>query len=620
MTRKPSKPSDAASRSASAGTGERKIGRFSIIKRLGRGAQGAVYLARDPDLDRLVAVKLVSELPDGGGDVYERARLLAQLRHPNIVALYEAGRFHNFTYLVLEYLTGKALNEELRPGVGFALARAYSTMLQITDAMAYAHAKGILHLDLNPNNVMYDDDGKPRVMDFDLSRRVGVQAQAQLIVGTLPYMAPEYFLTHVLDARTDVYALGQMLYTLLCGRTALGAGSEAELVRRVCNAQLDFSALQDVGAAGLFAEVIRRATAKAPDERYPGARAMREALMAVWMAQSEDSAARSAPIHGTVAFAMKRIERRGDFPAVSKSLADINRLTSGESASPMSQLAAVVLRDFALTNRLLKLANSSYYPSAKGTVRNVSDAIALLGVEQVRLACNSLACFAQFGQKKSDARLREASIAAFIAGLVARHLAIELNVKQTEEVFLAGMLLQLGRTLVLFYFPDDFDEIEDLVARGASPDEAARSVLGVPFGELGYAVGDTWRLPPMVLHCMRESVVAEAPAQNDPLRAIVRFANDLVAVDAASDPGARCIAASGAQLPAQIRPSLAQAQALLVAALDKFKSFAPVLEVDLSGSACVKRIEAWLEANAPAAAAQASEEIPPGDLGGSKHS
>ena len=192
-----------------------RIGRFQILKALGRGAQGAVYLGRDPDLDRHVAVKLVSGAVGADAnetDGWPQARNLAQLRHPNIVALHEVGRFHNFTFLVFEYLEGKPLRDEITEAGALSLPAAYSTMLQIADAMAYAHAKGILHLDLNPNNIMRDQEGKPRIMDFDLSRRVDTPGLSEYITGTLPYMAPEHFLRHRLDTRTDVYALGQILY------------------------------------------------------------------------------------------------------------------------------------------------------------------------------------------------------------------------------------------------------------------------------------------------------------------------------------------------------------------------------------------------------------------------
>ena len=578
-----------------------RIGRFSVIKPLGRGAQGAVYLAHDPDLDRRVAIKLVIDMPgqsDAAADGWPQARNLAQLRHPNIVALYELGKFHSFTYLVFEYLQGTELRKELKAGGAFALPMAYGTILQITDAMAYAHAKGILHLDLNPNNIMRDEEGKPRIMDFDLSRRADVQPQSDLIMGTLPYMAPEYFLTQRLDTRTDVYALGQILYAFLAGTLAVPITNAGEMTAHICEKDADFSLLQRMDPGGHFTQVIRQATVKDPAQRYPHARAMHDALVVAWKKSQPAVNARDAVFHGTVAFVLKRIERRGDFPAVSKTLTEINHLTSGDSQSPISRLTSVVLRDYALTNRLLKLANSSYYARAAGKVKTVSDAINLLGIDQVRLTCNGLACFGHFAGRKQDIRLKEESIASFIAGLVARHLAAQMKAKATEEAFLAGMLFNLGKMLALFYFPDDYEEIEDLVTRGATMDEAARSVLGISLAEMGCAVGEVWGLSPIVLSCMLENPSADELAQTDGMQSIVRFANTLTGVDAAQDPTGVGIAACAAQLQPLLVLSPAQTHALLQAANEKFKTFAQALEVDLAKSSCVQRLERWLTVNA----------------------
>ncbi len=576
-----------------------KIGRFPILKPLGRGTQGAVYLGRDLDLDRLIAIKLVSEssgLSVNDDQGWPQARNLAQLRHPNIIALYELGKFHSFNYLVFEYLEGTPLRKEIVSTGALAMPAAYSAMLQIVDAMAYAHAKGILHLDLNPNNIMRDEEGKLRIMDFDLSRRVDAKHESKLITGTLPYMAPEHFKTRQLDTRTDVYALGQIFYELLTGKLAVPLGEDTDMIAQICDGDADFEPLLCADPAGHFTTVIRRATLKNPSERYPHARAMQDALVQAWenthsTVDTKDT--KDTAYHGTVAFVMKRIERRGDFPAVSKTLAEINQLTCGDSQSPISRLSAVVLRDYALTNRLLKLANSSsYYARTTGKVKTVSDAINLLGIEQVRLTCNGLACFGHFAGRKQDTRLREQSMASFIAGLVSRHLAAQMNSKQTEEAFLAGMLFNLGTMLALFYFAEDYAEIEDLVARGATPDEAACSVLGISLSEMGRAVGKVWGLPPIVLECMIESGDSDEVAI---LRTSVRFANVLVAADPDRDPTGSGIAEHIADLQSHFNLTPTSTHALLAAAMEKFKLFAPALEVDLARSTGVRRIERWLQ-------------------------
>jgi serine/threonine protein kinase len=577
---------------------ERKIGRFPIIKVLGRGSQGAVYLARDPDLDRLVAIKLVAEIHHGDradAGVSPQARNLAQLRHPNIVALHEAGRMHGFTFLVFEHLEGTVLREEIDKSGALPLPRAYSTMIQIVDAMAYAHAKGILHLDLNPNNIMRDGADRPRIVDFDLSRSVDAPAApSDVIAGTASYMAPEYFSTEPVDARADVYALGRIFHDLLTGTRPVPPTSGDAMTGQIRTSELDLEALRPVDRTGHFIEVIRRATSRNPAERFPDARRMHDALLAAW-AQSEGSIdPQDAALHGTIAYVMKRIERKGDFPAVSRTLAEVNQLTSGDKQSPMSRLTDVVLRDYALTNRLLKLANSAGHSPMAGKIKTVSDAIRLLGTEQVRLTCNGLACFGHFAGRKQDRRLREESIAAFITGLIARHLAAHSKSKEVEQAFLAGMLFTLGRMLALYYFSEDHEEIEQLVAGGASEDEAARSVLGITLSDLGAAVGRVWGLPQSTLDCMAGAEAMHSQPPDPPLCAIVRLAHHLIEVDSVKQPANASLLQASARLRPHMSLELPALHALLGAGVEKFKAFAPVLEVDVAQSRCIQRIEKWI--------------------------
>jgi serine/threonine protein kinase len=571
-----------------------KIGRFQVVKALGRGGQGAVYLAHDPGLDRLVAIKVVGSAPGFSGeeDGSPQARNLAQLRHPNIIALYEAGRFHGLSFFVFEHLEGDTLYREIDCGV-LGPDAACSTMLQVVDAMAYAHGKGILHLDLSPANVMRDAEGKPRVMDFDLSRAVGPSNRpSPHLSGTLPYMAPECVDSGEVDARTDVYALGLVFYEVLTGRRAAPALSEPSMLRWIATGEPDLGKLRGIDPEGELATVIAKATRKQPSERYADAAQMRTALRQAWdrwrMSRDETQL-----LHGTLAFVLKRIERRGEFPAISRTLADVNHLTSDDNQSPLSRLATVVLRDYALTSRLLKIANSAAYARVSGNVKTVTEAINLLGVNQVRQICNGLACFSHFGQRESDRRLREGSIAAFISGLIARHLAVMLRHQDPEEAFLAGMLLDLGGMLALFYFPEEFGEMNELVSAGASMEEASRTVLGVSLPQLGAAVGRIWCLPEAVLECM--SPTLEQDRSRRRLRALAQVANLLATADPTDDPDHLVLLDAAQALRPEITLEVEDLSRLLAAALDKFRAFAPVLEVDADRSETVKRAEAWME-------------------------
>ncbi|HEX8989473.1 MAG TPA: HDOD domain-containing protein [Rhodocyclaceae bacterium] len=563
------------------------IGRFPVLRLLGRGAQGSVYLARDPDLERLVAIKLVGRLPGQEEAGWPQARNLARLRHPHIVSLYEFGKQDDRAYLVCEYVEGATLAEELKAHGPMAADEAGKAMLQITDAVAHAHANGVLHLDLNPRNVMRDKEGNLRVMDFDVSRRTDAPAPGDLVVGTLPYMAPESVTAQRPDPRTDVYSLGQMFYTLLVGRPAIAAASREEMAARICGQDTDCAPLHPSDPGGRFAPLIRRAVSRDPAQRFADARAMHDALAAALAPASPADAS------GAVAFLLKRMERRGDFPALAKTLTEINRI-AGDEKTTLARISAAVLRDYALTNRLLKLANSALYPQLAGKVSTVSDAIKMLGYDEVRLVASSLACLGHFAGGRQK-RLHEESTTAFLAGLIARHLATRAGIKDVEQAFIAGLLLHLGTALALFYFPEDHWEIENLIKRGSTPDDAARKILGLTLPELGHAVAKIWGLPPAVIDCMIDASAGAEGPETRLLRHIARFANLLARVDAERDDSA-ALAAGAAALEPRLPPS--DVAPLLAAGLDKLKAFAPALEIDLDKSACVLRLEKWLAANA----------------------
>ena len=237
------------------------------------------------------------------------------------------------------------------------------------------------------------------------------------------------------------------------------------------------------------------------------------------------------------------------------------------------------------------------YARASGKVKTVSNAIRLLGIDQVRLTCNSLVCFGHFSGRKQDLRLKEESIASFIAGLAARHLALRMKSLDAEEVFLAGMLFNLGKMLALFYFPEDFAEIEDLVSGGATPNEASRSVLGISLAELGHGLGTAWGLPNIVLYCMRDPLSDKEPAEQVELRAMVHFANLLTGVSPDRDPAGEALATFALRLRPRILLDPDSIHALLQAAVEKFAEFAPVLEVNPQKSECLQRLKGWLATN-----------------------
>ena len=206
--------------------GESQIGRFRILKTLGEGSFGAVYLAEDPQLDRRVAIKVtkVGVLTTRTDvDRFQReAKAAAQLRHPNIVPVYEVGRIGRSSFLAYEFIDGTTLGSCLKAEKKFSPRKAAELMHAIAGALGYAHELGIIHRDMKPDNVLVDQHGQPHIADFGLARRDSGEMDKTReggLMGTPLYMSPEQASgrSHEADARTDVWSLGVMLREMLTG-------------------------------------------------------------------------------------------------------------------------------------------------------------------------------------------------------------------------------------------------------------------------------------------------------------------------------------------------------------------------------------------------------------------
>jgi serine/threonine protein kinase len=265
-----------------------RLGPFEILASLGAGGMGEVYRARDTRLDRTVAIKLLpGELVAAPGHRVERfrqeARAIARITHPNICTLHDVGEDGSAIFLVMEHVDGTTLARRLEDGP-LPPPLAQRTAIAIADALDHAHRQGIVHRDLTPGNIMLTRDSV-KLLDFGLAKLkerdeqipLETTASARLtdvgaIVGTIPYMAPEQLQGRDVDARTDIFSFGVVLYEMLCGRRPFAGDSRISLMSAIVSAEPpSLTSLQPQTPASLE-RLILRCLAKDPDDRWQTAR------------------------------------------------------------------------------------------------------------------------------------------------------------------------------------------------------------------------------------------------------------------------------------------------------------------------------------------------------------
>jgi serine/threonine protein kinase len=289
----------------------RKFGRYTLIRELGQGGAGRVYLARDPELGREIAIKIL----DGGVAAQpERFRremgILAALRHPNIVAIYDAGTEDGRPYYAMEYAGGRSLAEAKLP-----LAEAVAILEQVALACHAAHEKGIVHRDLKPANVLLAD--RPLVADFGIAKVQNAElTETGMTLGTPSYMSPEQAAGTEVDARSDIFSLGTMLYEMMTGRKPFLGTNVFDIAAQVARhdptppREIDAKLPRDLEIVAL------KAMAKRPERRYPTALAFAQDLRA-WR-EGRPIAARPPSMRESIA---ARIRRRPRLAAAAAILA-----------------------------------------------------------------------------------------------------------------------------------------------------------------------------------------------------------------------------------------------------------------------------------------------------------
>ena len=254
-----------------------------MLRQIGAGGMGAVYLGRDPELDRQVAIKVIREEVHDQ-EVLDRffreARAAAALRHPNIITIYASGQHEHQPYMVMEFVDGESLADIIRRQRSLTLAVKMSYLEQICAGLHFAHRAGIVHRDVKPANVMVDKDGTVRILDFGIARIEGsAMTQDGALMGSLNYMSPEQMLGRPVDHRSDVFSVGSLAYELLCYQQAFKGGLNDGLLHRLPHE--DPPPLCDLypGLPPALEQVIVRALQKAPEHRFQDLAEMRSALV-----------------------------------------------------------------------------------------------------------------------------------------------------------------------------------------------------------------------------------------------------------------------------------------------------------------------------------------------------
>jgi tRNA A-37 threonylcarbamoyl transferase component Bud32 len=255
------------------------IGKYELRRQIGRGAMGLVYEAFDTVIERRVALKMLrtevfpaEQLPEVRARLKREAHSAGKLSHPNIVTIFDYGEHQGAPYIVMDLMEGEELSRSLDGGARLALDKAVRVMEQLLAALGYAHENGVVHRDVKPNNMFVLRDGTLKVVDFGLARVESSNlTETGAVLGTPAYMSPEQFLGVPVDARSDIFSAGVVMYQLLTGDRPF-TGSPTTIMQKVLRQDpIEPSALNPT-LSHAWDTIVKRALAKKPDDRLQSAR------------------------------------------------------------------------------------------------------------------------------------------------------------------------------------------------------------------------------------------------------------------------------------------------------------------------------------------------------------
>jgi len=513
------------------------IDHFRIERALGSDAHGAIYLGVDERQERTVAIKTLKNpaAPADRQALAKEAKAASALRHPNIVELYDFGTWQGGSYFVFEHVVGETLEARIK-GDPLPVDKGLQVICDVLDGLSHAHKAGIVHGDIKPANITFDSDDNPRVMDFGLWPGARNRDGDTDVAHTERYSAPEVVTGEDATVRSDIYSLGLVMFEILTGRHPVGdalVSPDSTVQKKIPLPSTLCPELDDRVDA-----IVMRALAHAPAERFPSAGEMGEAIYAYLQnaLRPDTKSGRDAP---TFAHVLRKLQRNKDFPAFAGHIAEINRLTSSESNATIVDLTNTVLKDLSLTNKLLRLVNSSMYCQFGGKITTVSRAITIVGFENIRTLAVGLLLFDQVRNHPNARELLEVNLWSFMAAGIARSLADTATNVDAEQTFISALLARFGTLLAIYYLPQEYSEICRLMEEdGVDQSTASCTVLGLNLHTLGRMIAEHLHFPRLLIESMQAPSEEPEQAPHDAGQATLQIAGFAAQVgDIFSQPG-----------------------------------------------------------------------------------
>lgn len=294
---------------------------------------------------------------------------------------------------------------------------------------------------------------------------------------------------------------------------------------------------------------------------------------------------------------LRTMNNNDDFPALSATISEINKAVDSETSS-LNSLTKIILQDFSLTKKILKVVNTVSYGQFGGKISTISKAVVILGFDTVRDIATALVLIEFLQNKSQAAQLTDEVISSFFAGLIARQLTINLNLRNYEEAMICGVFHHLGRLLAAFYFFDESQKIDQLIAKGVPPNTASLEVIGISYNDLGDGVANHWNFPSRLLHGMQSlpsNKVSSASNELDQLNITVNLASELTALVANTHTKDKTEAIK--QLVKKYQPAIKldekQLHTTLQDGMQEMAVRASILNIKTKQSPLLKRVEEY---------------------------